>query len=467
MAKKKTIKEDQFNEKIGVPVSGLSGACDIVDTNRNNPRVVVCLVGTSGMGKTDVCRQVARKRKPRKPFKYQGTVYENSVPLITYNLQQLQPEDAMVPSPGAATLTRLLAQATQWTKMVEFYEGRKEIESAIQAREQLDTVMQRVYEQDPKESDTFQFLMQKDLVTLPPEGILFLDEWNRADMGVLKVFFTLIGERRIHTHYIPDGIQIVCAMNPSGTQYAVSEPERDPAYRRRLAFVPVTINAATWINYAQGEGDFHPMVVEYVKSIASELHDVGLRDAGKQYPTPAGWEIVSDLCKTADKRKVSIHEHAALCATAQGLIGRASANKFLDFCKNKASVITPTEIVYEYKPKGKVRRKVTEMLKEGRGDIISAVCRGVSIELMSSQPNPDTVKGNIGRFLGDLPSDAAVALVVHKLTAAGADISGANDYIYKLSQALSSEPSFERLFEKIAEANKRIKQTAGAPDPLA
>ena len=176
--------------------------------------------------------------------------------------------------------------------------------------------------------------------------------------------------------------------------------------------------------------------------------------------------MISDLCKTADELKVPFHDHAALCSTAQGLIGRASANKFMDFCRNKASVITPTEIVYEYKPKGVVRKKVQEMLNKGRGDVISEVCRGVAIELMTSQPEPDKVRGNVGRFLGDLPSDAAVALIVHKLTAAGDDVPGANDYVYRLSQALSKEPSFERLFKKIGEATKRIKKSKGSPDPL-
>jgi len=377
-----------------------------------------------------------------------------------------------IPAPASARRARLLEQVTRWMDVKNYYlaqgNGTEAADNVAEAEVQIALTMEHIRTLGTKDEGAFEFLLQNDLLNLPPEGLLFFDEWNRADMGVIKVFFTLLGDRRIHSYTIPEGIQVVCAMNPSGAAYSVSEPERDPAFRRRICFLPVNINAASWVNYAQGEGDFHPLVVEYIKSSGKELHDSALRDAGKQYPSPAGWEAVSDLCKTADKLREDIHANRALSTTMQGLIGRTPAVRFLEFVKNKASLITPSEIVYEYSTKGRARKKVLAMLEEGRSDVISEVCTGVAVELMTSNPDPQKVKGNLGRFMGDLPSDAAVSFIVSKLTAAAEEIGGkSNDYIYSISQALSTEKSFERLFTKIAEAQARIKQSAGSPDALA
>lgn len=52
-------------------------------------------------------------------------------------------------------------------------------------------------------------------------GILFLDEINRAPNDVRQAVFQLVLDRRLHTHVLPDGWFVAAAMNPDNGNYQV------------------------------------------------------------------------------------------------------------------------------------------------------------------------------------------------------------------------------------------------------
>ena len=61
------------------------------------------------------------------------------------------------------------------------------------------------------EDDSFEFLIEQKLQNMPPYGILFLDEFNRASMEVIKTFFTILEDRAVHgKKIVPDGVQNCC-----------------------------------------------------------------------------------------------------------------------------------------------------------------------------------------------------------------------------------------------------------------
>lgn len=464
--------DDKFYTKLGVPLSGLQTAIAAIERNRHTGNVV-CLVGEAGLGKSQVVRQIAGRRKPTKPFTWKGQEWTDSVPVHAMYLAHMLGEDISVPYPTRVKLQDLLERADKLRILAEFAQAQNDEETSQLLITQALEVTREVAHMNGHQAanGTVEYLINKELKDLPPEGILFLDEWNRADKSVIKTFFTLIEDNAVHgVKVIPDGIQIVAAMNPSDGAYSVNEAEKDPAFRRRLAFVAITTNAGAWIKYASGEGGFHPFVVDFIKSLPEQLYDPKLRQANKQFPCPASWEKVSTLLHQAEKDGITMATDPGVHACIQGHIGEAPALNFIEYIKDNEVVISPTEVLEGYTEKSKVRRKVRKMVELARNDVIGELCSSVAIALMNGQPDVEQVAPFLALFMADLQPEMAVSMIVHKFGSATEGVDNAESYLNELSVALHTQPPYRALFDKIGDAMQKARAEmngANKPDPLA
>jgi MoxR-like ATPase len=447
---------ESFYTKLGVTCVGIGSAMKILDLNRWTQNCV-CLNGESGIGKTHIVRQIAARRVPKKPFTWRGVEYTKSVPVIPLFLAHLQPEDVGVPFPARAARTQLLQEADLLMRLVDREEDSLRAETL---KAKLNAITDRILANGFSESDHFDFLLSRTFADMPDEGILFLDEWNRAEKQTVKAFFTIVEDRMIHDHKLPEGIQVVTAMNPSDGTYMVNEAEKDHAIRKRLAFVAVTTSLGTWLEYAGGRGKFHPFVVEFVRAMPNYLYDTKLRDAGKVFPCPATWEKVSEVFKAAEASNIPLTA-PEVEATVGGHIGEGAATKLMAYVRDNEVVINPEEVIHKYSEKSKVRRRVQKLVEANRNDVLDELCAGVSATLFSKKPDPDKIAVFLATFMGDLQSEMAVSLVAHKFSASADEAEHGDAYLGELSKAMHTQPPYQALFDRIADAMRKAREQLG------
>lgn len=453
MAKDQEQHNESFFSKMGISAVGVNMAKRILDLNRYT-QTCVCLNGESGIGKTHIVRQVAAARKPTKPFTWNGVEWTDSTPCVTVHFQHLQPEDVGVPFPARAARTQLLQEADLLLRLLD----REQDGGSPKARalkEKLDKSVSRIMQNGFGDSDHFEFLLSKTFAELPPEGILFLDEWNRADKSTVQAFFTLVEDRAIHNHYLPEKLQVVAAMNPSDGAYLVNEAEKDHAIRKRLTFIAMTSNIGAWLNYASGDGNFHPMVVEFIRAMPGYLYDTKLRDVGKVFPCPATWEKVSRVLFAATEAKMELSDDA-VHATCAGHVGVDAADKLAAYIRDNEIVINPEDVIHHYGAASKTRKRVQKLVARNANDVLNELCRGVSATLFSQQPNANEIRDNLGRFMGDLTNEMAIALVSSKFSHDADLADNGLRYMSEISRALNTQESYRAIITDIAKALERV-----------
>jgi len=466
-----TQKENQpesFYSKLGIPLASVKGAKNAIEANRYTGNAV-CLVGDAGIGKSQLVRQIAADRTPTKPFHWDGQDWKESLPIKTLYLAHFQAEDMGVPYPSRAKRNELLQECQLFLNLATHAKERGDQPQYAKYVSYVNDLSSRIIGMgSPLEDGTFEFLVERSLKDMPQEGILFLDEWNRAEKSTIKAFFTLLEDRRVHgVQLVPDGIQIVAAMNPSNAAYSVNEAEKDHAFRRRLIFVALTVNVGAWLNYA--ENKFHPLVVDFVKAMPDALYDMRLRDAGKAFPCPATWEKVSLLLQRNEELNMDLNSEGVYLSVC-GIIGESQGSEFVQYVKNNDIVIAPMDLLKNYNEKSKLRAKVKRLVKEARFDVIKKLCSGVGILLFAHKIDPDSIRMQLGLFMGDLPSEMALAMIEEDFGRAAADTEGGDAYLTQLSKTMVSQPAYQGLFKTIGSALKKMDAAAKGrtpKDPLA
>jgi len=466
-SEKVVAENEKFFTKLGIPLASLKTAREAIEMNRYTG-TVICLVSDAGIGKTQLVQQIAANREPTEPFTWHGKRWEKDVPATTLYLAHMQAEDMGVPYPTRAKRNEILQECNLFLQIANSVANddsravlyKNAMNHAIGLSEHL------LQSGSPLDDGTFEFLVERSLKDLPPEGILFLDEWNRADKATIKAFFTLLEDRKVHgIKLIPDRVQIVAAMNPSDGAYSVNESEKDHAFRRRLAFVAVTCNVGAWLNYA--ESRFHPYVVDFIKASPDSLYDMKLRDAGKAFPCPATWEKVSKLFTAVEKRKMDLQSEGVRL-TVSGIIGDATAGNFLAYVKDNQIIISPDEVLQNYTEKSKVRKKVQHLVSQARNDVLRELCSALAIALFRDQPEPQTVALPVTLYMSDLKNEMAMAMIEHDFGSASSQTEGGNSYLSALSVAMHVHPHYQNLFKGIGNAMTKVREEAGESilDPL-
>lgn len=182
------------------------------------------------------------------------------------------------------------------------------------------------------------------------QGILFLDEVNRARPDVLQAIFQLVLDRRLFTHELPDNWKIVCAGNPPIDDYNVVE--LDKALMNRFIHIILDNDVNSWMSWADGK--IHNDIIKFIN-----IHDGMLSykmnsydDRIKVLPTPRGWEIFS---KFVDE----ISDDDLLVEVGKGIIGIEAVTAFIKQRKSNFNLIDEKEIINNF---SKVKPLIENMI---------------------------------------------------------------------------------------------------------
>jgi hypothetical protein len=89
------------------------------------------------------------------------------------------------------------------------------------------------------------------------------------------------------------------------------------------------------------------------------------------------------------------------------MIGFDSARDLISFIINTEYRVTPQEIYEDY---DKVKPIVDKITKDGRGDLLGELVKGIAITLVLHSPEAKKVANNVVKFWDDLPEENAVLL---------------------------------------------------------
>ncbi len=410
-----TATEETFATKAGIEMVTPRVFAELLEINAAS-HVVVCAIGPSGIGKTAIPKQVAKRRNKGK-----------GVPYVAFHMPTTNFEDFQLPTFSPDTkryydkrIPRRFQPLFDWVEKV-----RKDLKL--------------------KPDDPF----PRDM-----SPILAIEELNRAvDKSVSRAAFTLLDDRVIGDEVLDPGIQIVVTMNPSGGGMAVNEFDKDPAMARRLLRIGVTHNYGDFMKYAT-EAKFHPSVLGHLGAQPSHLYDEQAALNAKAFACPATWEQVSRLCRQFDELNVSLLSPAGRAAVA-GAVGTGSAAAFLDFVKDHTLVVTPEDVLSSYGPDSEARRRFKAYITDegGRLDKVTDLVMGISVRIFANLDRKiETILKPLAYFYADLPEEIMMSFIQRKVEEANRIGNDAKTYLQTLNQKLASEPVFNEALKRLHHA---------------
>ena len=423
--KEQTISsEESYVVKLDIGLATVKRFKRLVELCAPIPRIVICGIGVSGVGKSHAVKQVGAERGV--PFPDHDDVEDLTRPSQVLHVPQMQVEDFYIPT------------IPKDAKDKRYYDRRipRRFQAVIEYTAENEKMIRAGHKGRP---------------------IILVEEPNRArDKSVTAALFTLLEDRMIGDTPISSLVQMVCLMNPSTAGNSVNQFEKDNASRRRLLPIGVTSSFGEFVDYINTK-KFHPAIVDYIQAQPSMVYDHAAAAAGHVFACPASWETVSEILKRMDELQLPLICTDARIAIA-GKIGMTATAALLDFIENRATVVAPLDVLNHYK---KVRHIVQGYIDprgagKPRHDLIATLCHGVAATLFHQAEDPKKYRETLPQFMDDLLPDMLVAFVtVHVAGEAKATDDGMT-YWKRLGMSFADVPAYNSAMKKLFDAQAKI-----------
>lgn len=316
---------------------------------------VGALVGTAGIGKTDLARQIAS---------------EGNMLFVPITCSLMQEGDLMLPIPKQSVSTGLDSELVKNTMtLIENADKlglSSQKENLIQVLNmELEKYNKNIAEKEVSGLDAVIRAIDEDIVKIikyldeNPEGeaLLFLDELNRASVGVQAELMNLILARELKGTKIPDRCYILVAMNPDSsmsefkdTNYAVNSG--DTAIRDRLTYLYLEPSLEDWVEWGlktdyQGRQKVESVVIDFLQnSHDNETMFNQQEQEDDLTATPRSWKAVSDIYRDfVEFGETENYSPVVLNASIEGTLGKSVGKAFESFIVNYNSFIKISDIL--------------------------------------------------------------------------------------------------------------------------
>lgn len=171
-------------------------------------------------------------------------------------------------------------------------------------------------------------------------GILFLDELNRAQDDVLQAAFELVLDRKIGQYVLPSGWSIVCAGNFNEGDY-VTNGFTDSAFLDRFCHVILSDGETTfeeWIRYMiETHGEKASEIIEFTSQNIQHLDGKVEGDLGFTIqPSRRSWDAVTRVMNYANA-----YDEEVVTEVVAGLVGREIGLSF----RRYSCPVKPKEVI--------------------------------------------------------------------------------------------------------------------------
>ena len=128
------------------------------------------------------------------------------------------------------------------------------------------------------------------------EGVLFLDEIDRAVREVQQAGFELVLDHRLNMRYLPDGWRVVSAINQDGDIYHVNE--MDVAFIDRFFVILFNPTIEEWFGFARKDKTrIHSSIIEFLlkhPKLMDPSKEVIENHPGQKLYSRRSWEKFSE-----------------------------------------------------------------------------------------------------------------------------------------------------------------------------
>lgn len=235
------------------------------------------------------------------------------------------------------------------------------------------------------------------------EGIVFLDELNRAHPDVLQAMFSFITSKTIHTHKLPNGWKIVAAGNYQSDDFQVTDTS-DSAWMSRFCHIELKPTPEEFVVYAESKGAL--TVAEFIQN-HPEMLEVSKRAKIDINITPDRRSWLNMLAKLEDET-IDTETRVELYS---GIVGTTAAASFMNAKKEYEKKISIKQIVADY---SKVRPRIMKAQEgtETRFDLLNAPINELEAILETNASYLDQSKyDNLVCFLEEIPLELLMKTV--------------------------------------------------------
>lgn len=230
-------------------------------------------------------------------------------------------------------------------------------------------------------------------------SMIFFDEITRyQDAETASFIFSIISDRTIGDHQLPDNCYILAACNPDNGSYQVNDILNDPAWRRRLGHIEVVHDVSGWLRWAK-DSEVHEWVIDYVSSNIEMLLDEKARSAGKIYATPASWAKVSKFLKS--------NENLLSVAAISTYVGYDVASDFVSFTEDSEFKLSPATVLTDWPATLEVLERIE---KAKRGDLVTRLVTSVVLYTYGNKPDTVETAKNLCKFWAHISAESKVKL---------------------------------------------------------
>lgn len=240
----------------------------------------------------------------------------------------------------------------------------------------------------------------------PEPFCLFLDELPACAPDVQKAFYSLLLERRLGEHALPQGTWVVAAGNRMQDRALVRA--MSSALVNRVTILHLRVDAEEWLAWAQKNA-----IREDVRAFISYMPEALMRQVPSEpvpFSTPRAWALLSQALDKAEGAGILNNETRRALA-----FGRLSAEDAAVFCALAEEAIGRMRPIEDYIAAPDLMPKTDA----ARWFILNCIRQNVR-EGKLSHLKPRSVN----RFLGSLPAEAQLTLLtelVEQWGALGAD----------------------------------------------
>lgn len=238
-------------------------------------------------------------------------------------------------------------------------------------------------------------------------GIIFLDELNRAAPDVIQALFPFVTEGRLHRHVLPPGWKIIAAGNYNSERFSVTDTS-DAAWLSRFCHLDFTPSVEEFLVHAESRNMYD--LADFIRAQPNML-ELGGKEAGRldmSFIVPdrrSCAEGIGRLDNDPDFPQELKYE------TYSGLVGPATAAAYLAYKSKGERSLSLRQILGEYN--GVVKKRVKELLQnenEKRFDVLNQPIDELFVQLAAA---PELLKRgeyleNLKSYLLDIPRELSM-----------------------------------------------------------
>jgi len=397
--------ETRYHERLNISVMSIAKIKellrnDIQDTlvawenGVNVDKQCYRFIGPAGVGKTQICFQIADELTEEIFGEYNKSNPDNpkEFEIMMIKAPVLSRDDFIIPFPVKEKTTCSV---------------KEKLEKSTYSKEEVEKLMEELTVQT-MDGHSFSFkMLYSDFVPKKKNsyGLFVIDECSRGDHQLQQLLWQVQNEYAIHNLQFPKNWFVVSIDNPDDSEYSMDNLE-DAAGLRRQLHLYVEVSVTDFLNYAI-EKKFHPYVIEFIQTHPERIYDFQAQKVGSVYANPASYEKLSDHLLKMEIRRKHINfdeiEHKA-----SGLLNSNMAQLFVEFARDQKD-INPKDIFYKY---GSVKKKIAELIKENNMSKLSELMVGFCTFMTTSMPKySDKELQNVLDFLLVMPVDTAALFI--------------------------------------------------------